>query len=95
MEIKSYLKPFDAEARAAFAVSVGTTVGHLNNVQYGARTASAALTRQIALVSGRSVAEWDLRPADWHLIWPELIAHPDAPKPAERGAVNPTLQEAA
>lgn len=28
--------------------------------------------------SGR-VMRWDLRPADWHLIWPELIDRPDAP----------------
>ena len=25
------------------------------------------------------VMRWDLRPNDWHLIWPELTTRPDAP----------------
>lgn len=29
--------------------------------------------------SGKELRRWDLRPNDWHLIWPELIAAPDAP----------------
>lgn len=36
-----------------------------------------------ALAQG-AVMRWDLRPNDWWQIWPELIAHPDAPPiPAE------------
>jgi DNA-binding transcriptional regulator YdaS (Cro superfamily) len=79
MELNAYLKRFDAQGRADFALRVGTTLGHLNNVAYGARVASAALARQIALRTAREVAEWDLRPADWHLIWPELIGADGAP----------------
>lgn len=90
MKLKLYLKSFDATPRAAFAVSVGTTLAHLNNVQYGSRTASAALARQIAKATAREVAEWDLRPADWHLIWPELMDHPNAPPPPADDACNPT-----
>jgi DNA-binding transcriptional regulator YdaS (Cro superfamily) len=33
-----------------------------------------------------NVRRWDLRPDDWHLIWPELIGTegaPDVPAPAE------------
>lgn len=26
-----------------------------------------------------AVRRWDLRPDDWHRIWPELIDHRDAP----------------
>lgn len=58
---------------------VGTTVGHLNNVAYEQRIASAALARQIALVTANEVQVWDLRPDDWHLIWPELIGAEGAP----------------
>lgn len=30
---------------------------------------------------------WDLRPDDWHLIWPELVGTPGAPAaPAEKVA---------
>lgn len=27
-----------------------------------------------------AVMRWDLRPDDWHLIWPELAKRKDAPK---------------
>lgn len=79
MKLTNYLKPLSPMERADFALEVGTTVAHLNNVKYGLRTASAALTRSIATRTGRQVAEWDLRPDDWWKIWPELISLPDAP----------------
>ena len=82
MKLRTYIKRFSPQQRAAFALEVGTTLNHLNNVQYEQRTASAALTRQIALQTKREVAEWDLRPADWHLIWPELVGAEGAPQPA-------------
>lgn len=78
MKLSLYTKRLSAEERAAFAVAVGTTVGHLNNVIYGQRVASAALTRQIAIKTGNEVREWDLRD-DWFLIWPELIGTDGAP----------------
>lgn len=30
------------------------------------------------------IARWDLRPGDWHLIWPEIAWQPGAPLPADR-----------
>lgn len=89
MQLSNYLKRFDPKGRADFAFDVGTTLGHLNNVTYGTRLASAALARQIAAKTGREVPEWDLRPADWHLIWPELVGQegaPDVPQEAARAA---------
>ena len=79
MKLSIYLKGMTPERRADFAVQSRTTLGHINNVQYGTRTASAALTRSIAQLTERQVAEWDLRPDDWHLIWPELIGSEGAP----------------
>lgn len=73
-KLVDYLKQLTPQQRADFAARVGTTVGHLNNVSYGLRTASAALARQIAIESGSVVREWDLRPDDWAQIWPELLA---------------------
>lgn len=78
MKLSDYLKRYTQEQRADFALRVGTTLGHLNNVSYGQRTASAALTRAIADQTAGEVREWDLRP-DWVLIWPELRALPGAP----------------
>lgn len=40
----------------------------------------------ICSMDGVSVRRWDLRPDDWHRIWPELIGAegaPDVPQPAE------------
>jgi len=80
VKLHHYIKRFSStQERAKFALSVGTTLGHFNNVAYGQRVPSAALTRQIALGSGREVPEWELRPHDWHLIWPELIGAEGAP----------------
>ncbi len=79
VKLNAYIKRFSPEQRAAFALSVGTTLGHFNNVAYEQRVASAALARQIAIQTGREVAEWELRPADWYLIWPELIGAEGAP----------------
>lgn len=30
--------------------------------------------------SDGAVRRWDLRPDDWHEIWPELVGHPHAPR---------------
>lgn len=30
-------------------------------------------------LTARAVRRWDLRPKDWHLIWPELIGSEGAP----------------
>lgn len=79
MKLSAFLKPLGHAGRADFAVNVETTVGHLNNVAYGTRKASAALTRSIADYTNRRVAEWDLRPTDWWRIWPELVSTPGAP----------------
>lgn len=69
MELRDYLKTLDVHALEQFAVSVGTTVGHLRNVAYGQRIASAALAAQIEIKTDGKVPVAVLRPADWHLIW--------------------------
>ena len=35
---------------------------------------------QLEAETGRAVMRWDLRPDDWHRIWPELVGMPGAPK---------------
>ena len=94
MKLSQYIKRFDANERANFALRAGTTTGHLNNVVYETRTASAALTRSIALLTLRQVAEWDLRPHDWFRIWPELVGHVEAPEVLSRTPDGVILGEA-
>ncbi|EWS53318.1 YdaS family helix-turn-helix protein [Methylibium sp. T29] len=86
MDLKSYLKSLgDEEARDAFAASVETSAGHLRNVANGYRSCAPELAVHIDRESGLVVRRWDLRPDDWHLIWPELIGADGAPEPAEAG----------
>lgn len=87
MKLAEYLTRFRWSERAEFALKVGTTLGHLNNVAYGQRTASAALARAIADGSNREVPEWETRPADWHLIWPELVLRREEEEAKASGAV--------
>lgn len=35
---------------------------------------------EIERVTAGKVMRWDMRPSDWHLIWPELIGRPGAPE---------------
>lgn len=69
MDLLTYLRTLSVAELEAFALAVGTTVGHLRNIAYKARKASAALAMQIEIESKRAVSRRDLRPADWHLIW--------------------------
>lgn len=81
MNLNTYLNglPTDDD-REAFAVSCGTSIGHLRNVGYGSRTASAALARAVEQQSKRAVMRWHLRPDDWFRIWPELVKVKGAPR---------------
>lgn len=69
MKLHEYIKPMTPAELEAFAVRVGSTVGHLRNVAYGGRVASAALARQIEIDSGGKVPVSTSRPKDWHRIW--------------------------
>lgn len=88
MQLLDYIRPMSLPELEAFAIKVGATVGHLRNVAYGTRVASAALARQIEKNSHRVVPAKELRPKDWHLIWDgcvnelnvegAIVGHPDA-----------------
>jgi hypothetical protein len=85
MDLKTYLKSLDDEdARAAFAQRCETTLGHMRNCMYveGKRLAPDVCVL-VERHSDKKVTRQELRPDDWHRIWPELVTadHP-APKPA-------------
>lgn len=40
----------------------------------------------VEAASEQAVMRWDLRPDDWHLIWPELRKRKDAPPIPEKTA---------
>lgn len=57
--------------------------------RYADRQPSPESATAIERATGGAVKRWDLRPKDWHLIWPELIGTegaPATPEPAKEGA---------
>lgn len=78
--LRIYLRslPSDDE-REAFAKDCGTTLGHMRNAVYGLKSLSPEVCAQAELKSAGAARRWDLRPDDWHRIWPELINSPGAP----------------
>lgn len=64
--------------RREIALRVGIDEQYLYQIARGLKTASPALARQISLADP-SVRLWQLRPGDWHLIWPELVGTEGAP----------------
>lgn len=84
MHLKEYLASLDPAKEASLAADSGATVGHLRNVASGFRTASPVLAAAIERAAKGAVTRRDLRPDDWHLIWPEL-AKPRKTKEAAHG----------
>jgi DNA-binding transcriptional regulator YdaS (Cro superfamily) len=77
MDIKTYLS--ERGSTAALARKLGVSDAYLWQLVNGNRSISPERATQIELATAREVRRWDLRPADWHLIWPELIGAEGAP----------------
>lgn len=52
--------------------NTGTTRGHLRQIAYGNRQASAEVAARLESVTNGDVTRKQLRPGDWAVIWPEL-----------------------
>lgn len=73
--------------RAALAKACEVGNPYLYQVLSGRRLASPELCVLIERKSECRVMRWDLRPLDWHRIWPELASRSDAPAiPAQEAA---------
>jgi hypothetical protein len=73
MRLDSYLRPLDQQQRDAFALQCRTTYMHLKNVAFSGKLCGIPLAVSIEQTSGGAVTRRELRPADWWLIWPELV----------------------
>lgn len=71
-KLKTYLMALSVAERATFAQQCGTTWPFLRNIAYGYRLAGEKLCVAIEKASAAEVTRRDLRPDDWHEIWPEL-----------------------
>lgn len=52
----------------------GTTRAYLKQIAYGNKRASAEVAAAVERVTGGGTTRKDLRPDDWHLVWPELAS---------------------
>ncbi|MDY0190685.1 MAG: YdaS family helix-turn-helix protein [Desulfuromonas sp.] len=51
-----------------------TSAGYLRQIGYGNKKASAELASRIEMITGGKISRKQLRPDDWFVIWPELVA---------------------
>lgn len=72
MDLKNYLSPMSLEMRDEFAQRCMTSKGHLQNIMYGMKPCAPGLAVLIEQESRHKVKRQDLRPDDYHLIWPDL-----------------------
>ena len=72
MNLHTYLFSLPKEDRVKLADGCKTSVGHLNNVSYGYKAASPALSVLIEKMTNGAVTRKSMRPNDWRSIWPEL-----------------------
>lgn len=68
------------ERRREIALQVGIDEQYLYQICRGLKTASPALAMGIHQVDPACGLR-DLRPDDWHLIWPELVGAEGSPEP--------------
>lgn len=61
-------------------------------VQWRQRGVPIERAVEIEQGTGGRVMRWDLRPTDWHRIWPELVVHPLAPAVPSSSAAGATNQ---
>jgi DNA-binding transcriptional regulator YdaS (Cro superfamily) len=72
--------------QAALASALGLKQQHVWNWLNRRTEVPAAHCAAIEKATARVVMRWDLRPDDWHRIWPELIGQPGSPAVPEPAA---------
>lgn len=82
MKLLDYLSA-ERGRQSALAKTLGVHAPDLSRWASGARPVPLEHCAAIERATGGAVTRRDLRPDDWHLIWPELVSaeHP-APFPA-------------
>jgi len=77
-------------SQTALATILGVRQPTVSEWVRGDRPVPIERCTAIEQATARAVMRWDLRPDDWHRIWPELIGTDGAPVP---GAAATTQQE--
>jgi DNA-binding transcriptional regulator YdaS (Cro superfamily) len=72
-------------AQAELARATGIHAPSISQWASGLRQVPIPRCKQIEDATGGAVTRRDLRPDDWHRIWPELIGTTPAPEQAQAG----------
>lgn len=72
MNLKSYLSTLKRGASTSLALNLGISTSYLSQLASGRAPISAARCISIEQFTNGAITRRDLRPDDWHLIWPEL-----------------------
>ena len=85
MNLDAYLSQPGSPSMAAFARDLGLNPDQVRQWRHGHdnRRPSPENCAAIEAATSRAVMRWDLRPDDWHRIWPELIGSKGAPSIVE------------
>ena len=85
MTLREYLDSLPRGGLATLAAAVERSTVYVLQLaaRQDGRAAAPELAVRIEQATGGQVKRWDLRPDDWHRIWPELIAADGAPKVPE------------
>jgi DNA-binding transcriptional regulator YdaS (Cro superfamily) len=81
--LREFLAELPRGGVGLFAAQLGIASVYLSQIasRQNGREASPELCVRIERASSGIVSRRDLRPNDWHLIWPELVT-PEHPAPA-------------
>lgn len=81
MDLKTYTNDLPHGGVAKLAATIGVTPVYLSQLsaRQAGREPSPELCVSIESATERAVMRWDMRPGDWHRIWPELIGADGAP----------------
>lgn len=71
---------YTPERRREIARQLHIDEQYVYQIARGLKTASPALAKQFNQADPDALL-WDLRPNDWHVIWPELIGAEGSPEP--------------
>lgn len=82
MDLDAFFKLPGAPSMVDFAVVCDCNPDQLRQWRYGHANRRPGPQRCVVIEekSDQKVRRWDLRPDDWHLIWPELREAPGAPR---------------
>lgn len=79
MTLTDYIKSGRGRS-TALAAALHVSPSYLSQLASGTAPCSPERCVAVEQATERLVMRWDLRPKDWHLIWPELVGAKGAPR---------------